>query len=72
MEYDVDEVPWRQQLITRPLQITDGELKLPEGAGGGADVDERLLVPIRRVTKKAIPNPAEHCGKVLSGKWRRK
>jgi L-alanine-DL-glutamate epimerase-like enolase superfamily enzyme len=42
MEYDVDEVPWRQSLITRPLNIENGELTLPTVPGWGADVDEEV------------------------------
>ena len=40
MEYDVDDVPWRDSLITTPLQIKDGHLSIPTGPGWGAEVDE--------------------------------
>jgi L-alanine-DL-glutamate epimerase-like enolase superfamily enzyme len=43
MEYDVDDVAWRDELITAPLRIADGRLSLPEGPGWGADIDETVM-----------------------------
>ena len=40
MEFDVDEVPWKGKLLTRPYAIENGELVLPSGPGWGTDVDE--------------------------------
>ena len=45
MECDIDEVPWRSQLLTRPYQIENGEMLLPEGPGWGTEVDEAVLKP---------------------------
>jgi L-alanine-DL-glutamate epimerase-like enolase superfamily enzyme len=43
LEYDVDEVPWRRQLLTEPWTIENGELLMPTGPGWGADIDEEVL-----------------------------
>ncbi len=40
MEIDVDDVPWRDELVTVPPVIADGVLSLPKGPGWGTDVDE--------------------------------
>ncbi|HEY7301186.1 MAG TPA: mandelate racemase/muconate lactonizing enzyme family protein [Xanthobacteraceae bacterium] len=42
-ELDVDEVPWKQKLLTRPLRIENGEIVLPAGPGWGTEIDEALL-----------------------------
>jgi galactonate dehydratase len=43
MEIDVDDVPWKDELIDRPLEIRDGWLTIPTGPGWGADVREEVL-----------------------------
>ena len=43
MEIDIDDVPWKDELVTRPPEIRDGELLLPTGPGWGAEVDEAAL-----------------------------
>ncbi len=40
MEFDVDEVPWKGKLLTKPYAIENGELVLPSGPGWGTEVDE--------------------------------
>lgn len=40
MEVDVEDVPWRDSLVTVPPRIRDGHLTLPTGPGWGTDVDE--------------------------------
>src|SRR5690606_25026898 len=40
MEFDVDEIPWRQELLTRPFTIEDGNFILPTGPGWGVEIDE--------------------------------
>ncbi len=40
MEIDIDDVPWKDDLITEPPRIEAGELILPKGPGWGADVNE--------------------------------
>jgi galactonate dehydratase len=43
MEFDVDEVPWKVKLLTKPYVIEDGELRLPAGAGWGTAVNEAVI-----------------------------
>jgi L-alanine-DL-glutamate epimerase-like enolase superfamily enzyme len=43
MEFDVDEVPWKPKLLTRPYVIENGELLLPNGAGWGTAVNEAVI-----------------------------
>jgi len=43
LEIDVDDVPWREELVTTLPAIADGELRIPEGPGWGADVVEDVL-----------------------------
>lgn len=42
MEFDVDAVPWRGELLTQPLAIDDGQFVLPTGPGWGCDVNEAV------------------------------
>jgi galactonate dehydratase len=41
MEIDIDDVPWKDELITEPLDIKDGYLRIAERPGWGADLNER-------------------------------
>lgn len=43
MEVDVDDVPWRDELITSPPVIDGGQLRVPAAAGWGAEVDEESV-----------------------------
>ena len=44
LEFDVDDAPWRDDLLTRLLEIRDGRLQVPQGPGLGADlIEEELL-----------------------------
>lgn len=40
MEIDVDDVPWKDALLTHPPEIEAGELLIPTGAGWGAEINE--------------------------------
>ncbi len=40
MEIDVDDVPWKDALVTHPPVIEAGELLIPTGAGWGAEINE--------------------------------
>jgi galactonate dehydratase len=42
-EFDVDDVPWRDELFTKLPEIIDGRLSVPKGAGWGTDVNEEIL-----------------------------
>jgi galactonate dehydratase len=43
-ELDVDDAPWRDDLMTHPFEIVDGHLKLPERPGLGSDLIEAELL----------------------------
>jgi len=43
MEYDVDEVPWRNDLFTHPPVIENGQLVLSNRPGWGSDVVEEAV-----------------------------
>jgi galactonate dehydratase len=43
MEFDVDEVPWKRELLTNPARIENGAFVLPTGPGWGTDIDEAVL-----------------------------
>jgi galactonate dehydratase len=40
MEIDIDDVPWKDDLVTVQPQITAGEMKTPTGPGWGTDLNE--------------------------------
>jgi galactonate dehydratase len=42
MEIDVDDVPWKDTLVTPPPVVEHGEVLLPTGPGWGADLDEAV------------------------------
>ena len=43
MEYEVDDVPWKDELVTVPPVIENGELLVPMTPGWGADVNEAAV-----------------------------
>lgn len=43
MEMDIDDVPWRDQLVTRPPVVQDGQLLVADAPGWGADIDEDVV-----------------------------
>jgi galactonate dehydratase len=43
LEYDVDDVPWRDELVTALPTIAAGELSIPAGPGWGVEVREEVL-----------------------------
>jgi L-alanine-DL-glutamate epimerase-like enolase superfamily enzyme len=43
MEIDVDDVPWKRELVTNPPVIEDGHILVPTAPGWGADIDEEVL-----------------------------
>ena len=40
---EIDDVPWKGSLVTRPPEIHDGHIWLSDAPGWGADIDERVL-----------------------------
>ena len=47
LEYDRSSHPFRQQLITQPLQMVDGWVEVPSGPGLGVEVDRAVLEAFR-------------------------
>jgi galactonate dehydratase len=43
MEIDIDDVPWKKDLVTRPPVIENGEFVVPTAPGWGAEVNEEVL-----------------------------
>jgi L-alanine-DL-glutamate epimerase-like enolase superfamily enzyme len=43
MEIDIDDVPWKADLVTRPPVIRDGHVMMPTAPGWGADINEKVL-----------------------------
>ena len=43
MEIDIDDVPWKDDLVTHPPVIENGELIVPTRPGWGADIDEEAI-----------------------------
>ena len=43
MEIDVDDVPWKRDLVTQPPVIEDGCVLVPSGAGWGSEINEEVL-----------------------------
>jgi L-alanine-DL-glutamate epimerase-like enolase superfamily enzyme len=43
LEFDVDDVPWRDELVTATPEIADGEIRVPSGAGWGVELVEDTL-----------------------------
>jgi L-alanine-DL-glutamate epimerase-like enolase superfamily enzyme len=42
-ETDVDDVPWKDELVTAVPEIENGHMKLPTAPGWGADINEDVL-----------------------------
>lgn len=43
MEIDIDSTPWRDEFVTVPPRIENGEFVLPDAPGWGADVNEKAV-----------------------------
>jgi L-alanine-DL-glutamate epimerase-like enolase superfamily enzyme len=43
LEIDLDDVPWKMQLLTDPFVIENGELIVPDRPGWGSDIDEDVV-----------------------------
>ena len=43
-ELDVDDVPWRDEIMTHPFEIENGYLVLPDRPGLGSDLVEDALL----------------------------
>ena len=43
MEIDIDDVPWKDEMIGGPLNIKNGVVDIPEGPGWGVNIDTKVL-----------------------------
>jgi len=43
LEIDMDDVPWKMDLLTHPFEIVDGELVVPDRPGWGSDINEDVV-----------------------------
>ena len=43
MEIDIDDVPWKDDLVTVTPAIADGHMTLPSGPGWGTEVNEDAI-----------------------------
>jgi galactonate dehydratase len=43
MEIDIDDVPWKDELVTNPPRIVDGYMMTPTGPGWGTDLNEEVV-----------------------------
>ena len=43
MEIDIDDVPWKDDIVTDAPEIRDGKLLLPDGPGWGTDLNEDAI-----------------------------
>jgi L-alanine-DL-glutamate epimerase-like enolase superfamily enzyme len=43
LEFDRDDAPWRDDIISRPLVVEKGHLALPDGPGFGVELNEKEI-----------------------------
>ncbi len=43
LEYEYDDVPWRDEIVTSPLEVKDGFLELPTQPGLGVAINEEAI-----------------------------
>jgi galactonate dehydratase len=43
LEFDVDDVPWRDELVTALPEIAAGEIRVPDGPGWGVEIRKDVL-----------------------------
>ncbi len=43
MEIDIEDVPWKDDLVSKPPVIEDGELLMPTGPGWGVEINEDVI-----------------------------
>ncbi len=43
MEMDIDDVAWKDPLVTHPPKIVDGHMLIPTAPGWGTEINERAL-----------------------------
>jgi L-alanine-DL-glutamate epimerase-like enolase superfamily enzyme len=53
MEIDVDDVPWREELVTNLPVINKGYMQIPTGPGWGTELNEEVARAHRWENKKS-------------------
>jgi galactonate dehydratase len=43
MEIDIEDVPWKDDLVSKPPVIEAGELLIPSGPGWGVEINEDVI-----------------------------
>jgi galactonate dehydratase len=43
MEIDIDDVPWKDDIVTNPPEFVNGCMKIPAGPGWGTDLNEKEI-----------------------------
>jgi hypothetical protein len=61
MEIDIDDVPWKGTLVTKPPTIRDGHIWLSDAPGWGADINESVL------RLHPWPRPGDSGGRLFYG-----
>ena len=47
MEIDIDDVPWKDEMVTNPPEIINGAMTVPSGPGWGVEILEEILLAHR-------------------------
>lgn len=47
MEIDIDDVPWKDEMVTNPPEIINGSMTVPSGPGWGVEILEEILLAHR-------------------------
>lgn len=47
MEIDIDDVPWKDEMVTNPPEIINGAMTVPSGPGWGVEIHEEILLAHR-------------------------
>ena len=43
MEIDIDDVPWKDDIVTVVPEIENGQLRVPDAPGWGTDLNEEAI-----------------------------
>jgi L-alanine-DL-glutamate epimerase-like enolase superfamily enzyme len=58
--HDIDDVTWKDDIVTVPPVIKDGDLLLPTGPGWGADVNEEFVRGASPTLNRTCSTPRRH------------
>jgi galactonate dehydratase len=65
MEIDIDDVPWKDELVTHPPEIVAGHMMIPKGPGLGTAINEKVARahpwdPAKVLHSKNLAAPKSH------------